>query len=771
MSTIKINELATSAISLTDFFVKANSAGLANKNTMQEMSNFLGTIGSLGLRGVLLSNAALVELDGIYVAGDSGTYTNNGGLIINVSNQIVLITITGNKTVFAKAEIPITLTIDPTVIDGSSNAVSGNAVFDENIKTIYNSNANVNQKVFADVATQSGIKDFILDFKSLHGFEVAKQYYIKSILRVSSDTLNPDYYTIRFDVRDTSGSRVAYNTVSQKDENDVIKTGVESFNLNTGVLEMQIVVNWSNIVLFTAPNSDATLLNNEDLYKDSFQQLLFSRNSEVEFKNVFENYNFQLSAPDYGTPTEPTGFNITYAQNDGITFDIVNYTSGRGGVKFDKNFAFKPKDYLAIQVSYRVNSENMTFGGGLPSSVGGNNSAGFELTMLRQGVGATAKFGGLFVTGKTRTETALVKIPDSAQFSGEYRLDILSVMTALSNIGVDLSFTIEEIAIFNLGNEDVDKDKELFESLTPQNLDNFLPLLNTKNPFNPKKVTPYALLANKLSGWYSDKVMFVYSASVWETLIQGKYISERTGMVFDETIARDGKDGFVSTTKGGSQLTPVITGAASKETGDSHYAKVINTWNHYQLTYGKKSRNVVFLPFGYNHPGVNSAGVMKPFIAGGTAIEDATFGLDRSNHPPYTVTTSFEFDLASDSTIPMRTYNASGVATNNGVPSYGSCLRGVVEFILEKDPSCEIFIPTIYFNVEEDSIYRASFDALIAVNIEVAKEYGFSAPRVDLRAGVNSKSKLRLLKDAIHPNFLVGTRSAMACLAEMGVSV
>tara|TARA_R110002153_G_scaffold164886_2_gene317350 strand:+ start:209 stop:2815 length:2607 start_codon:yes stop_codon:yes gene_type:complete len=131
MSTIKVNELATSAISLTDFFVKANSAGLANKNTMQEMSNFLGTIGSLGLRGVLLANADLVTLDGIYVAGDSGTYTNNGNLIIDVSNQIVLITITGNQAVFAKAEIPISLTIDATVIDGSANAVSGNAVYDE----------------------------------------------------------------------------------------------------------------------------------------------------------------------------------------------------------------------------------------------------------------------------------------------------------------------------------------------------------------------------------------------------------------------------------------------------------------------------------------------------------------------------------------------------------------------------------------------------------------------------------------------------------------
>tara|TARA_R110002072_G_scaffold115203_1_gene245405 strand:- start:643 stop:3228 length:2586 start_codon:yes stop_codon:yes gene_type:complete len=130
MSTIKISELATSAISLTDFFAKADASGLANKNTVQGLSNFLNTVGTLAYRGVLLAADAAVTEDGIYVAGDAGTYTNNGGLVITVSNQIVLISITGSQTVFKKVEIPVTITIDATPTEGSTNVPASGGVYD-----------------------------------------------------------------------------------------------------------------------------------------------------------------------------------------------------------------------------------------------------------------------------------------------------------------------------------------------------------------------------------------------------------------------------------------------------------------------------------------------------------------------------------------------------------------------------------------------------------------------------------------------------------------
>lgn len=146
MSTIKISQLATSSISLTDFFIKADSAGLANKNTLQELSNFLGAVGSLGFKGVLLAADALVTQDGIYVAGDAGTYTNNGGLVITVSNQIVLISITGSQTVFEQAIFPVALTIDAVPTEGSTNTVQSGGVLTYTEEQLYVGSKNLFNK-------------------------------------------------------------------------------------------------------------------------------------------------------------------------------------------------------------------------------------------------------------------------------------------------------------------------------------------------------------------------------------------------------------------------------------------------------------------------------------------------------------------------------------------------------------------------------------------------------------------------------------------------
>ena len=139
MSTIKISELATSAISLTDFFAKADASGLANKNTMQGLSNFLNTVGTLAYRGVLLAADAAVTLDGIYVAGDDGTYTNNGGLVITLSNQIVLISVTGTQTIFEKVEIPVSIVKDAIPTLGSTNPVESGGVFND-LQKLYEKN-------------------------------------------------------------------------------------------------------------------------------------------------------------------------------------------------------------------------------------------------------------------------------------------------------------------------------------------------------------------------------------------------------------------------------------------------------------------------------------------------------------------------------------------------------------------------------------------------------------------------------------------------------
>ena len=121
MSTIKFNELASKGtITLTDLLAIADANGVVYKSTTQKLQTFLNTIGTIGYQGVLLAASATASADGIYLAGDSGTYTNNGGLVVNLSNTITFISVTDTQTTFSKVEIPLTVNSE-TIFDPVNN--------------------------------------------------------------------------------------------------------------------------------------------------------------------------------------------------------------------------------------------------------------------------------------------------------------------------------------------------------------------------------------------------------------------------------------------------------------------------------------------------------------------------------------------------------------------------------------------------------------------------------------------------------------------------
>tara|TARA_R110002124_G_scaffold287204_1_gene471194 strand:- start:87 stop:3086 length:3000 start_codon:yes stop_codon:yes gene_type:complete len=131
MSTIKISELATSNIALTDFLAKADSTGLASKNTIQNLANLTQTIGDVSFKGSVFASDATVTLDGWYLASDNGTYTNNGGFLIDLSDNVVIIIVSQTQTIFEELIIPISITIDVVPTIGSANAIGSGAVFNE----------------------------------------------------------------------------------------------------------------------------------------------------------------------------------------------------------------------------------------------------------------------------------------------------------------------------------------------------------------------------------------------------------------------------------------------------------------------------------------------------------------------------------------------------------------------------------------------------------------------------------------------------------------
>ena len=127
MSTIKISELATSNIALTDFFAKADATGVANKNTVQELSNLLKTVDDTAFKGSI-AIADVPSENGWYFASESGTYTNCGGLVVNTTDNIAIIIVSGTFDTFNKIDIPVNITIDAIPTEGSTNAVESGGV-------------------------------------------------------------------------------------------------------------------------------------------------------------------------------------------------------------------------------------------------------------------------------------------------------------------------------------------------------------------------------------------------------------------------------------------------------------------------------------------------------------------------------------------------------------------------------------------------------------------------------------------------------------------
>lgn len=108
MPTIRINELTDKpSLLATDLIAVADANGVTYKGSLQQLEALLSGGAVSGYVGVVLASDASVTDDGFYIAGDSGTYTNNGGFVIDLSSKFILISKKG--AVFTKVEIPLDL--------------------------------------------------------------------------------------------------------------------------------------------------------------------------------------------------------------------------------------------------------------------------------------------------------------------------------------------------------------------------------------------------------------------------------------------------------------------------------------------------------------------------------------------------------------------------------------------------------------------------------------------------------------------------------------
>tara|TARA_R110000764_G_scaffold65984_1_gene137804 strand:+ start:216 stop:2291 length:2076 start_codon:yes stop_codon:yes gene_type:complete len=130
MSTIKISELATGAVTLESLFAFADNNGIAFKGNVNDLGDAINTLAVSGMKAAILTTDASPLEDGLYPCSESGTYTNFGGLIIDISSTLSFISVSETQTVFAKIEIPITFLIDSVPTLASTNAVESGGVFE-----------------------------------------------------------------------------------------------------------------------------------------------------------------------------------------------------------------------------------------------------------------------------------------------------------------------------------------------------------------------------------------------------------------------------------------------------------------------------------------------------------------------------------------------------------------------------------------------------------------------------------------------------------------
>ena len=80
-----------------------------------------------GYQGELLI-ADTPTADGYYLAGESGTYTNAGGLVIDLTEGVNYINVSGTQTVFTKTVIPVDTIPTGDIAEGETLSVSGGKI-------------------------------------------------------------------------------------------------------------------------------------------------------------------------------------------------------------------------------------------------------------------------------------------------------------------------------------------------------------------------------------------------------------------------------------------------------------------------------------------------------------------------------------------------------------------------------------------------------------------------------------------------------------------
>tara|TARA_R110000744_G_scaffold379834_1_gene498893 strand:+ start:23 stop:1975 length:1953 start_codon:yes stop_codon:yes gene_type:complete len=290
MSTIKISELATSAISLSDFFAKADANGVANKNTVQGLSNVINTSGSSVFRGSLAISDT-PTLDGWYFPSESGTYANAGGVVVALLNNLNIIIISGTQTVFELLIIPVNVSLQNDVfnvldaVNGASMNLTNEFLKTKSIldfgKNLYDKDSLIAgsfiNKNTGVITANSGYSYIFIELEKNTDYNWSVSSADSNLEQFAFYDLNLDYI---------SGSSGAAQTISFSTGNNIRNIGL-SIN-NSKLASLYQFEKGTSRSLFNSYHSPSVLFSNLPKYinKDLKRVITVDLNGGSDFTNL-----------------------------------------------------------------------------------------------------------------------------------------------------------------------------------------------------------------------------------------------------------------------------------------------------------------------------------------------------------------------------------------------------------------------------------------------------------------------------------------------------
>ena len=212
-NTVKFSDLTPKAsLALTDLLGVSDTNRILYSSTVQKLQFYLSTLDSTEFKGSLAISETPVE--GWYFASESGIYVNVNNIVRNISGTITILVVTDPITNSQKVEIPVSITVDNTVIENSTNAVSGGAVFDSLALKV-------------DTTTYNDELDEIREGNTI---EVSEWKSVLSIENVDNTSdLNKPISTLAQSALDLKANQIDFNNVDNtSDLNKPISTATQT---------------------------------------------------------------------------------------------------------------------------------------------------------------------------------------------------------------------------------------------------------------------------------------------------------------------------------------------------------------------------------------------------------------------------------------------------------------------------------------------------------------------------------------------------------------